>query len=127
MRTSAMARLAVMGVLLIALMIPLTMTHSVVSERAARRDAAAAEVGSIWGGAQIVGGPVLTVPYRTSYVDNQGQVRQTTRHVFLLPEALDFKGTVHPSRRLPHRPTRAPSPFRSPSTPAAAAIPMVTR
>ena len=99
MRTSAMARLAVMGVLLIALMIPLTMTHSVVSERAARRDAAAAEVGSIWGGAQIVGGPVLTVPYRTSYVDNQGQIRQITRHVFLLPETLNIKGTVHPSRR----------------------------
>ena len=37
MRTSAIARLIVMGVLLIALLLPLSMVQSVVSERASRR------------------------------------------------------------------------------------------
>src|SRR5438093_9279336 len=64
MRTSAIARLAVMGALLIALLVPLNMVQSVVSERAWRRNAVADEVGATWGSAQVIGGPVLMVPYR---------------------------------------------------------------
>jgi inner membrane protein len=99
MRTSAMVRLAVMGLLLIALMIPLTMTHSVVSERASRRDSAAAEISGIWGGAQTIAGPVLVIPYRCSYRDNAGRLQQDLERIFLLPETLDIDGSVAPSRR----------------------------
>ena len=99
MRTSAMVRLAVMGLLLIALMIPLTMTHSVVSERASRRDSAAAEISGIWGGAQTIGGPVLVIPYRCSYRDNAGRLQQDLERIFLLPEALEFDGVITPGLR----------------------------
>jgi inner membrane protein len=99
MRTSAMARLAVMGLLLMALMIPLTMTHSVVSERASRRDSATAEISGIWGGAQTIGGPVLVIPYRCSYRDNAGRLQQDLERIFLLPEALEIDGSVAPGLR----------------------------
>jgi inner membrane protein len=99
MRTSAMARLAVMAVLLLALMIPLTMTHAVVSERSTRRQTAATEISGIWGGAQTLGGPVLVIPYRCSYTDNDGRTRQDVQHIYLLPEALAIEGTVSPGER----------------------------
>jgi inner membrane protein len=99
MRTSAMARLAVMGVLLLALMIPLTMTHAVVSERAGRRDEAAREISGVWGGAQTLGGPVLVIPYRYSTADNQGRPRQHVGRIAVLPESLEVEGVVSPGVR----------------------------
>ena len=50
MRTSAIARLVVMGALLIALLVPLSMVQSVVSERASRRGSVVDEVSATWGG-----------------------------------------------------------------------------
>jgi inner membrane protein len=94
-----MARLAVMGVLLLALMLPLGMTHAVVSERSGRRDEAAREISGVWGGAQTVAGPVLTVPYRYMGTDNRGQPRQQIGRLFLLPESLEVEGTITPGGR----------------------------
>lgn len=99
MRTSAMARLAVMGVLLLALMLPLGMTHAVVSERAGRRDEAAAEISGVWGGTQTLAGPVLEIPYRYSTIDHEGQRREHTARLFLLPASLAVEGTVTPETR----------------------------
>ncbi len=97
MRTSAMARLAIMGILMICLMIPLMMVQGVVSERASRRDAAVAEVGGIWGGAQTVGGPILTVPYL--YIDPAVGSRPIIGRAHFLPDVLDLSGTVEPELR----------------------------
>jgi len=99
MRTSAMARLAVMGVLLLALMLPLGMTHAVVSERAGRRDEAAREISEVWGGAQTLAGPVLEIPYRYTTTDSKGQRQQHLTRLFLLPASLDVEGTVTPETR----------------------------
>ena len=99
MRTSAMARLAVMGVLLIALMVPLGMTHSVVSERAGRRNEAVREISGVWGGAQTLAGPVLVLPYRYTSTDGKGQSRPRVARLFLLPESLAVDGTVTPGTR----------------------------
>ena len=97
MRTSAMARLAIMGVLMIGLMIPLMMVQGVVSERTSRRDAVVAEVGGIWGGAQTVGGPILTVPYL--FIDPAVGSRPIISHAHFLPDVLDISGTVEPELR----------------------------
>ena len=94
MRTSALARLAIMGVLLLALMGPLLMIESVVSERAQRRDQAVREISAVWGGAQTIGGPILTVPYQYSWTDNKGQVRQGDGRAYFLPSALDVSSTL---------------------------------
>ena len=59
LRTSVIARLLVMGLILIGLLIPLTMVQAVVSERATRRDLVAEEVSGTWGGAQTIAGPGL--------------------------------------------------------------------
>ena len=96
MRTSAIARLIVMGALLIALLLPLSMVQSVVTERASRRGSVVDEVSATWGGVQTVGGPVLTVPYRYSWVEGDGKPRSGMAQAFFLPEVLDIKGTMEP-------------------------------
>ena len=99
LRTSVIARLLVMGLILIGLLIPLTMVQSVVSERAARRDSVAEEMSGTWGGAQTIAGPVLIVPYRCSMTENDGRTRQITGRATFLPEALDVQGVLEPELR----------------------------
>jgi inner membrane protein len=99
MRTSALARLAVMGILLGCLMLPLTMVQGVVSERTARRAEATAEISSIWGGVQTLGGPVLTVPYRYTWIDQNGRAKPAVGHAHFLPQSLEIQGSVDPGIR----------------------------
>jgi inner membrane protein len=99
LRTSVIARLLVMGMILTGLLIPLTMVQSVVSERAARRDSVAAEMSGTWGGAQTIAGPVLIVPYRCSTTESDGRMRQITGRATFLPEALDVQGVLEPELR----------------------------
>ena len=82
MKTSPIIRLFVMGVILVALNVPLTMMCGVVGERTARRNQVAAEVSESWGGAQTVGGPVLTVPY--DHVDRRRGPARERDHVLQL-------------------------------------------
>jgi inner membrane protein len=99
MRTSPMLRLAIMGAMLIGLMFPLLTMFAVVSERASRRNDAVREVGGEWGNPQTFGGPVLTVPYRYNWKDQDGTSRERIERVFLLPEHLAIEGTVEPETR----------------------------
>jgi len=99
MKTSPMLRLLIMGVILVALNVPLTMMCGVVSERTARRNEVAAEVSRSWGGAQTIGGPVLTVPYRYSWIDSHGRPQSTTASHHFLPQTLEIDGVVEPGER----------------------------
>ena len=99
MRTSPIVRMIVMGVLLVALNVPLTMMCGVVSERAARRDTVVREVSGDWGGTQFVGGPVLSVPYRYSWTDASGRTHGATSHYHFLPETLTIDGSIEPGER----------------------------
>lgn len=96
MRTSAIARVGIMGALLIALLLPLNMVQSVVGERASRRGSVVNEVSATWGGRQTVGGPVLAVPYRYSWTDGDGKPQSGVAQAFFLPDVLDIKGTMEP-------------------------------
>jgi len=99
LRTSVIARLVVMGMILMGLLIPLTMVQSVVSERAARRDSVVSDVSSTWGGAQTIAGPVLVVPYQCTVTDHDGKTRQVIGRVTFLPEALSVQGSLAPQIR----------------------------
>ena len=99
LRTSVIARLIVMGIILMGLLIPLTMVQSVVSERAARRDSVVSDLSSTWGGLQTVAGPLLVVPYQCTITDNDGKTRLVTGRATFLPEALDLQGTLAPEIR----------------------------
>ena len=99
MRTSPMLRLSIMGVILIALTVPLAMTNAVVGERTSRRDSIASEVSHDWGGAQAIAGPVLSVPYGYSWIDANGRKQTATIRHYVLPESLAIEGTLDPQVR----------------------------
>ena len=99
MRNSAIARVVVMGALTFALLIPLMMVYSTVSERAARRDEAVREVSGTWGAPQTFAGPVLSVPYVVAWTDGSGRPQRSTHRVHVLARVLQVEGIVAPEQR----------------------------
>jgi inner membrane protein len=97
--TSPIVRLLVMGVLLLMLNVPLTMMCGVVQERASRRDAVALEVSRDWGSAQMLAGPVLSIPFRQVWTDGSGRTQSSTEYFHVLPETLEVDGAIVPAER----------------------------
>jgi inner membrane protein len=98
-RGSIALKMVVIGVLILALMIPLFMVGNLVSERQQRHDAVTAEVASTWGRAQTLGGPVLIVPYHVYGRDEKGNLLTWTQQATFLPEALKADGRILPEKR----------------------------
>ncbi len=99
MRHSAIARLVVMGGLAIVLLVPLTWVWSLVAERAARRNEAVSEVSGTWGGPQSFAGPILSVPYTTTWIDNAGRPQRSTGRAHFLPRDLRAQAALEPQTR----------------------------
>ena len=100
MKTSALARIAMMAVLLVGLLFPMMLIYGLVSERAGRRTEAAREISAQWGDAQTVAGPVLSVDFRivTGTGTDGKPVFVSDRAVFL-PAALRIDTEVVPDTR----------------------------
>jgi len=93
-------RVGTLGVVMMVLLIPIWMVEGLIREREDRRRAAVQEVSATWGGAQAVGGPVLTLPVNTSGKDAKGTPRVVHDHFWhLLPAELQVEGTVEPQLR----------------------------
>jgi len=99
MRTSALARLIVMGLLSIALLIPLAWVSSIVSERANRRDVAVADIGTTWGGPQTLGGVVLSVPYVATWTESTGREQRLVGRAQFLPRNVQIEGALRTDTR----------------------------
>jgi inner membrane protein len=99
MSGSVTLKLLSIGVLLLLLLIPSNVVEDLVTERAENRDAATTEISSQWGGAQLVLGPVLVLPYAARVTDDNGGTSETTRYLSLLPDTLATTGTLAPERR----------------------------
>jgi len=100
------------GILLLTLLlqIPLFMIKGLLDERLLRREQAVSEITSTWGLSQTLTGPILVIPYTTSYATENnavinGRVVRTTEektrlaYAFFLPEALEIDGELNPSVR----------------------------
>ncbi len=99
LRTSVIARLVVIGIILLGLLVPLSMVESVVGERTARRDSVVNDVSSTWGAGQILAGPLLTVPYEYTVVESDGRTRQVIGRASFLPQTLNVQGSLNPDIR----------------------------
>lgn len=100
LRTSTMLKLAVIGVLVLILLIPTGLLQSLIQEREQTRREAVAEVSSKWGSEQVLGGPVLSVPYLITLKDDKGNAQApVTAYAHFLPDDLRFDGDVRPEQR----------------------------
>jgi len=69
MQLAAAARIAAIGALALALLVPVSMIQGLVAERQLRRDAAVAGIAEGWGRRQTLSGPYLAVPYQVTRVE----------------------------------------------------------
>jgi inner membrane protein len=96
----ATKRAVFLGILTLILLIPLGMIEDLLRERAARKAEVDSEITGQWGGAQIVTGPVLAIPYR--YVSESGDganPRMATSFLYFLPKQLDIAADAKTERR----------------------------
>lgn len=98
-RRSVTLKLLSIGILTLLMLIPTGMISSLVQERKMLRDQSLNEVSSKWGRRQLVGGPVLTVPYTVSSVDAKGNTEYHTEYAHFLPDELNVSGNLVPEKR----------------------------
>lgn len=94
MRTSALARIVMMAILMVGLLVPLMMILGLVSERATRRSAVTQEISSQWGGAQTIVGPVLSVEFRTRTTGFDGKTTINSDRAVFTPTTLQIGADV---------------------------------
>ena len=100
LRTSTMLKLAVIGLLVLILLIPTNMLQSLIQEREQTRSEAVTEVSSKWGSEQVLGGPVLSVPYLITLKDDKGNAQPpVTAYAHFLPDDLQVDGDLRPEQR----------------------------
>ncbi|WKN33015.1 cell envelope integrity protein CreD [Porifericola rhodea] len=98
-RNSITLRIVSIGILVLLLLIPSSMIESLIRERQNYRQQAIQDVSASWADAQIIGGPILTLPYRTTYVNSEQQLTETVAYAHFLPDDLNIRGEVSPESR----------------------------
>ncbi len=90
----------VLGIAALALLmlIPLGQVNSLIAERQARADEAAAQIARRWGAVQHVGGAVLAVPVQRTTMRGERAVRSEEME-YLLPDRLSMHATLLPELR----------------------------
>jgi len=91
---SSIFKVAGIGLLILILLVPLAMTRGVVHERSQLYEQAKYEVMRSWGGRQLLGGPILVVPYVRINVDPYLDRAEETGEVSFLPETLSFRADL---------------------------------
>jgi inner membrane protein len=103
MRSSVTGKVLFIGVLTLALLIPMGMIQGLINERTYLYETARADIANGWGEAQTVGAPILIVPFqhtRLSYTQPQyTQPVTVTDELYLLPKELEFGATAEPEER----------------------------
>jgi inner membrane protein len=93
-RESAFVKVMVVGFLMIVMLIPLGMIHSLIYERTKRRDDVVSEVSRTWSNKQVAGGFILSVPYTVSSTNDYGKPITIERVARFLPETLAIDGRL---------------------------------
>lgn len=104
-RFGTVLRLAMIAGLTLLLLVPLGLIRSVLAERLERRQEALAGITATWGEAQIVGGPVLLVPYKyrvkawkeqivNGRLERVEATETRTAQACFLPERLQVEGRL---------------------------------
>lgn len=94
LKNSITFKLILITILAFLLLIPSSWIQKIIRERESNRDEAIYEVSSKWGTDQLLGGPVLSIPYKvTKQVDDE--IQEFTRHAHFLPTKLLIDGEVN--------------------------------
>lgn len=98
LKNSITLKLLVIGILVLVLLIPAEMIKSLINERNLNCKEVVAEVTTKWGSRQVITGPILTIPYKTTYIKD-GKTTEELSFAHFLPEKLNTSGTIYPEIR----------------------------
>jgi inner membrane protein len=96
---STLLKMLIIGVLLLVFLIPLQMIRALVEERNMTRLESEGEIIGMWGGEQIVAGPLLVVPYLKRVRDEEGKMEEFIEQAYFLPDTLEITGAVDTDKR----------------------------
>ncbi|HMA63777.1 MAG: cell envelope integrity protein CreD [Fibrobacterota bacterium] len=101
-KSSLTIKLGTIGLLILILMIPSVMLEKTLKERKSLYEAAKSDVSRMWGGSQVIAGPVLVIPYMSgNEYDSRGTLVSinTKKYAYFLPDNLKINGEVLPEIR----------------------------
>lgn len=90
------------GVISVALLVPLLLVWGLVEERADRAREVGGRIARGWGGEQTVNGPYLAVPFSVPFrreVNGVATVEETTQWAFVMPERLEASADLKAEER----------------------------
>jgi inner membrane protein len=94
-----MWKLAIIALIILLLMIPVAWISSIIRERYQRKQSVIEEISGKWGGAQIVSGPFISVPYtalaKSFNSDNKEVFTEQTKYIYIAPDSLKASGKIH--------------------------------
>src|SRR5690606_5493554 len=103
LQESITVKLILIGILVLALLIPAAWINFLIEERQDRAGEVVREISDKWSGSQTLTGPILAIPYSyTETVRNNFGIETTepkSAYAFFLPEKLDVNGLVEPQVR----------------------------
>ncbi len=92
-------KMITIGILVLILLIPATMTSSLLQERKVRKNRVVAEINQKWGNQQTITGPFITVPYKVFHKNHDENIQYTIKYFHFLPDELQIKGSISPHIR----------------------------
>lgn len=98
---SVLIKLGLIGFLTILLLIPSSLIQDLIAERQNRQEEVTREISDKWSGSQLVQGPVLVLPYKTSIITedpntNKNIIREILTNIYILPETLNILSKANP-------------------------------
>ena len=98
LQRSVTGKVMFVGLLTLLLLIPVGMIRGVIFERMGMYSAATTDVANAWGESQLVGAPILVVPFQYTRPAHAGPITLTDE-LYLLPETLELAGSVQVEER----------------------------
>ncbi|MCF8451922.1 MAG: cell envelope integrity protein CreD [Pedobacter sp.] len=98
---SVLIKLGLIGFLTILLLIPSSLIQDLIAERQNRQEEVIQEISDKWSGSQLVQGPVLVLPYKTTVItedpnSSKNITREILTNIYILPETLDISSKASP-------------------------------
>ncbi len=98
-RRSATVKVTAIGLLILALLIPIGMVKGVVYDRMQAASDAAMDIRNSWGGQQVVAGPLLRLPYKAEAKNSHGEIYLVDRYALLVVDDLTGDASVTVEKR----------------------------
>jgi len=92
-------KLAIIGFMILLLLIPLKMVEDIIRERENTNIEVDNEMVQLWGNHQNISGPILQIPIKYTYEDNDGKIQYLRKWIHIMPEELEIKSDINPETR----------------------------